>query len=616
MTAREPRVLALVCDPQGMIAQTLRDDFHLADAAVGRLFPRLVDADSRVKALNFLDAIRADAAAYDWTLNVSVKRAPLTLHFSGGRVGEQLLVVGAAEDRMARKIFQELLRVNNEQANLLRAALKENQRAAAQDNSFDDVSRLNNELISMQRELAKQKTELEGLYQQAREASVKDTLTGVYNRRGFIALCQNEVQRANRFDRPLAMVMFDLDHFKSFNDRYGHAVGDLVLQKTAGRCSQALRKADILCRYGGEEFAVMLPETDLGAAIQVAERLRQAVSAPIETEQAKLSVTISLGVSVRNEEESNLEELLRRADQSLYRAKALGRNRVHTETEVPDTAPPEGKSRSAPAGLAPNLFDEISRLNNELISIQRELAKKNAELEQLNQLKNQFLGMAAHDLRSPLVAVQSYSELLLDEQAPLEAPERVEFLGNIHRLSRFMTALIDDLLSISAIEAGQLNLEFQPVDLPQLVRADVARNRLLAAKRQVEIALEAEELPPLALDPAKIEQVLDNLIGNAVKFSPRGAEVRVNLRRDEAGVTLSVRDRGPGIAAADMEKLFKPFGRARNKSAEGERSTGLGLAIVKRIVEGHRGKIWLESQVGAGSTFFAWLPFELKRENQ
>lgn len=384
MTNREPRVLALVCDPQGMIAQTLRDDFHLADAAAGRLFPRLADAASRVKALNFLDAIRKDSAAYDWTLNVPVKGAALTLHFSGGRMGERLLVVGAAEGRMARKIFQELLSVNNEQANLLRAAWKENHRAAAQDNSFD----------------------------------------------------------------------------------------------------------------------------------------------------------------------------------------------------------------------------EISRLNNELVSIQRELVKKNAELEQLNQLKNQFLGMAAHDLRSPLGSIQGFSELLIQSRAKISAAEQDEFLRDIHALSQFMLRLVNDLLSVSAIEAGRLDLDLRPVELGALLQKNVARHRLLAARRQIEIALEAQALPPLALDAGRIEQVLDNLIGNAVKFSPQGAAVRVRLRGGDGGVTLAVQDEGPGISAADAEKLFKPFGRAKSKAAAGERSTGLGLAIARRVVEGHRGRIWLESEEGRGSVFF------------
>lgn len=396
MTRAEPRILALVCEPQGMIAQVLRNDWHLAAVAPGRLFPRIVDAASRVKALNFLEALRADAAAFDWTLNFSIKQAAVPLHFSGGRMGEQLLIIGAADGRVARRTFQELLSVNNAQANLLRAALKETNRAGADADSLD----------------------------------------------------------------------------------------------------------------------------------------------------------------------------------------------------------------------------QITRLNNELVSIQRELAKKNAELERLNELKNQFLGMAAHDLRSPLGAIQSFSELLLESHAVLDAAEQKEFLNEIRALSQFMRQLVDDLLSVSAIEAGRLDLDLRRTDLPALVRKNVARNRLLAARKQIEIALETEDVPPLALDAPKIEQALDNLIGNAVKFSPPGATARVRLRHTDAGAQIAIQDQGPGISPADMEKLFQPFGRAATKATGGEPSTGLGLAIVKRIVEGHRGKIWLESAEGKGSTFFIQLPSTLEEKEQ
>ncbi|HEX8560430.1 MAG TPA: HAMP domain-containing sensor histidine kinase [Pyrinomonadaceae bacterium] len=264
------------------------------------------------------------------------------------------------------------------------------------------------------------------------------------------------------------------------------------------------------------------------------------------------------------------------------------------------------------------VYEELTRLNNELAAAQRELAKKNAELARINAQKNQFLGLAAHDLRNPLDVINVYSGFLLDEAAARLSPEQLDFVGVIRRSSDFMLALIDDLLDVSKIEAGRLELELDAVDLRALAGRNVELNRRLAERKKINILFTAaEDVPPLRLDASKIEQVLNNLVGNAVKFSPRGATVEVALGRGEggAGAVILVRDEGPGVPADELDKLFKPFSRTRVRSTEGERSTGLGLAIVKRIVEGHGGSIGVESPPGGGATFAVRLPAEPPSQN-
>jgi signal transduction histidine kinase len=251
-------------------------------------------------------------------------------------------------------------------------------------------------------------------------------------------------------------------------------------------------------------------------------------------------------------------------------------------------------------------YDEISRLNNELVSMQRELAKKNAELAHLNKEKNRFLGMAAHDLRNPLYSIMLHSEFLLNEG---QSQENHEFLEVIRDSSEFMARLIDDLLDVTKIESGQLQLDYVPLDLPRLVERNVIRNQILAAKKQVEISLNAAPLPTVVADSPKIEQVLNNLLGNALKFSEPGSQIEVRLSREAENFQLSIKDEGPGMSVDEQSKLFKPFQRG-HAGTQGEMSTGLGLVIVKRIVEGHGGKLWLESQVGAGTTFFVSIPLQ------
>lgn len=255
------------------------------------------------------------------------------------------------------------------------------------------------------------------------------------------------------------------------------------------------------------------------------------------------------------------------------------------------------------------LYDELSRVNNELTNLQREMARANRELERLNAQKNQLLGMAAHDLRTPLGVIQSYSEFLEDEAAAVLDAEQREFVTTIRETSWFMRRLVDDLLDVARIEAGELVLDRQSADLVTLIARNVKLNRALAVRKGVELVFEpAVSTLEVTLDVGKIEQVLNNLIDNAVKFSQSGGMVQVCLGIIENRVTVGVLDQGPGISEQDMETLFKPFSRAGKRGTAGEPSTGLGLTIVRRIVEGHGGSVGVESKPGRGAMFSFSLP--------
>jgi diguanylate cyclase (GGDEF)-like protein len=167
------------------------------------------------------------------------------------------------------------------------------------------------------------------LYEEAQQLAITDPLTGLYNRRGLFELGQREVSRLHRYKRPLSAIMLDIDHFKLVNDRYSHAVGDEVLRVLADRCTAHLRETDVLSRYGGEEFAILLPETGLEEARQIAERLRCNISdIPVETKKGPISITISLGVICTQDGTADLALLLDRADTAMYEAKKMGRDRV------------------------------------------------------------------------------------------------------------------------------------------------------------------------------------------------------------------------------------------------------------------------------------------------
>lgn len=257
-------------------------------------------------------------------------------------------------------------------------------------------------------------------------------------------------------------------------------------------------------------------------------------------------------------------------------------------------------------------YEEMTRLYNELANLQRELSKKNQELERLNQQKNHFLGMAAHDLRNPLSAIQMYSDFLLEELSQSLNEEHLEFLESIRSSSRFMLHLVDDFLDIAQIESGKLRLELWPVDLIAAVQSALSLMKALALKKQITLHFEPNsvKLAGMLIDASKMEQVFQNLISNAIKFSPPASTVSLQIRLTDTQVVLSVSDQGPGIPPAEIDRMFDPFERTSVRSSAGEKSSGLGLAIAKKIVMEHGGKLWVESEVGKGSAFYVALPRE------
>lgn len=185
------------------------------------------------------------------------------------------------------------------------------------------------ELLTMFAQHAAIAVENARLYKEKRQEAITDELTGVYNRRGLFELGQREVERLQRFEEPLSAIMIDIDHFKQINDAHSHKVGDQVLRALAQRCKRILREVDLIGRYGGEEFAILLPGTSLENACRVAERIRREIEImPVSTDNGPVPVTISLGVSTATPAMKDLAVLLDRADTAMYQAKQAGRNRV------------------------------------------------------------------------------------------------------------------------------------------------------------------------------------------------------------------------------------------------------------------------------------------------
>jgi len=247
------------------------------------------------------------------------------------------------------------------------------------------------------------------------------------------------------------------------------------------------------------------------------------------------------------------------------------------------------------------LMEALARKNSEL-------EKSNQELLALNQLKNKFLGIAAHDLRNPLSSIGGISEILLTEAMGKVTDEQREFLSIINTASNDMLALVNDLLDVSVIESGKLELQLQKGPLKKLIDERIRVDQIVAERKNITIHPLLSDIPDVLFDQNRLAQVIDNLLGNAIKFSPQGSNIYVSLDLDADMAKVSVRDEGPGIPAEEQSKLFGEFQRLSVQPTDGEKSTGLGLAIVKKIVEAHKGVLEVQSQTGQGSTFSFRIP--------
>jgi signal transduction histidine kinase len=254
----------------------------------------------------------------------------------------------------------------------------------------------------------------------------------------------------------------------------------------------------------------------------------------------------------------------------------------------------------------------MALINNDLITVQRELAKTNAKLKAANEMKNRVIGILAHDLRNPLNAIIGFTGLLEQILAGRTSDKEMSFLTAIHDAGRDMLTLVEDTLSMSALESGQMVLSCKPFDFADLAARTVRMLTVMAERKGVSLVFERPPTAvPIRADPTKISQVLNNLIINAIKFSHVGGEVRVTVSGETGeAACLTVTDHGTGIPAEMQARLYEPFVEGHRRGTAGESTTGLGLFICKSIVVAHGGTIAVTSQADWGSSFVVTLPAE------
>lgn len=251
---------------------------------------------------------------------------------------------------------------------------------------------------------------------------------------------------------------------------------------------------------------------------------------------------------------------------------------------------------------------EKAKLISDLEQSRQEIKHQNETLQRLDELKNTFIAIAAHDLRSPLSYILTSIDLITGPDAAMYRDHQNTFLEGIQRQVRHMVHLVDDLLDLGEIQSGRFKLHLQATRLSEILGEAVRVQAQLAASKGTQIELVMNDDGVVLIDPSRMRQLLYNLLSNAVKYSPPNSLVQMLVQRQPSNWKVVIVDQGPGIRSEDRLRLFQPYQRLSAKPTGGEKSTGLGLAICRSIIEAHSGSIGVDSVPGEGASFWFTLP--------
>lgn len=266
------------------------------------------------------------------------------------------------------------------------------------------------------------------------------------------------------------------------------------------------------------------------------------------------------------------------------------------------------------------LRQSLTQHRNELLLLREKLTERNlslsaanTELKLLDEMKTRFVSTAAHELRTPLSTISGYLEILLEPGFDALTDNQLRCLKIVQRNSKRLIRITDDLLDVSGLEAGRIDLLLRPVDLSLLIDMAVKDQLIMLEDKNITLVQEIEpEIPNALCDEGRTMQILANLLSNAIKYTPAGGRITLQLRLLEHGefLQLSVEDNGIGIPARDLEQLFSSLFRASNVHESGEHGAGLGLFIVRNLAELQGGAVWVESEEKKGSTFYVTFPVD------
>jgi signal transduction histidine kinase len=455
--------------------------------------------------------------------------------------------------------------------------------------------------------------------------SLGDRLGVAYSQHNIANVYKDTSDHQNALQRYLE----SLDIFRSIGNQYGEAgalsnIGSIYqalgdMQSALDYCHQSLAIERAIGNKHGEAASLLqlgelyaqygMPASGLdrveGPPEDAPSYLRQALALAQELDAKELIYKTNLALSQLYQQQGDFAAALEHyqrfyaVQQEIFNADLSEKTKKLQIIHQVETSKREAALQHAEA--------EVFRLKNvELVAALADADRHRQIAEQASRLKTELLSIAAHDLKNPLGAIIGYAELIM-LQTPVDGPVR-KHVDRIHTIAEQMQQIINDLLESVTIESGNLSLNIRSVDLGALAALVIERNRPQAERKSQTLRLSADPDCTAAVDDARIQEVLDNLINNAIKYSPYARTIWVDVTRRDARIRLAVRDEGPGLTSEDQQRLFGKFERLSARPTGGESATGLGLAIVKLLVDLHGGDVWAESGMSGGSTFIVELP--------
>lgn len=450
-----------------------------------------------------------------------------------------------------------------------------------------------------------------------------DALTALPNRARLLHRFSGAIAFAKRHGTRMALLFLDLNNFKEINDTLGHAAGDEVLRLAAHRLASLVRDEDTVCRFGGDEFLILLTEISQPSdAIVVADKLIAALGCPCRVGEHVFRLTASIGICIYPDDGGDVHTLIERADAAMYRAKREGFGTVLFHGGEPAAAlqSPLLASLQRPFTHHRQASIEYKRqhaqlreANGELVLAALNAQDLQAAAERALRQQKEFLAVVAHELRNPLTPIRIAAGMV-----GLVRPEDIpRYQAIIENEVQHMVRLVSDLLDMSRASTGKLRIERQVLDLAGLIDEAVGACRPAMDTRLQHFSV---QVPARAIkldaDPVRLAQVLRNLLDNASKYTPDGGEIGLSVAVVDDTVVMTVSDSGIGITAEALPKVFEPF--VQDKHAIGFNGVGLGigLTVVRELVEAHGGQVVAHSAgTGLGAQFVVTLPLAGSRKD-
>jgi len=451
-------------------------------------------------------------------------------------------------------------------------------------------------------------------------ASQRDPLTDTPNRALMLDRLENAIALARRHVTRLAVLFLDLDQFKHINDTFGHAVGDEVLQLVARRLESVVRASDTVSRHGGDEFLVLVGEVAKASdAAVIAAKILAVLTAPCPVGDHMLRLSASLGIATYPDDGEDAATLISRADAAMYRSKRRRRGGFEfhqdeisgvraLEPSSGDAAhPPLPRHESALAEPQPRLR-ELREANEQLVIAALTAQQLEAQTEEAYTRQTKFLAMVAHELRNPLIPIQTAAGLL--NRALSDEPLLAQLQAAIKRQVSLVSRLVDDLLDGSRVSAGKFRLECSVVEMTGILSLAVETCRPAVEQRSQHLTIRLAPAPLLVIgDPLRLGQIFSNLLDNASKYTLKGGEISLTAVVLDGALQISVSDNGIGITTDALPNIFELFMQDARALTVYNGGLGIGLAVVRDLVEAHGGTVAAKSPgQDLGSDFIVTLP--------